>query len=143
MDKNDILDYVTETPGNTNRAVLGSMLDSFVGDEGEGSGSGLNVAEVTLVGTHGSSFGLYQEYDNDAFPYGYGGIFVYNNEFITTPEAEEIEGSTTYTLYYMGDSCVVEPSNTYESSTGNVIYNPNDNTLTITGDCTIIGYIGD
>lgn len=28
MDKNDILDYVTETPGNTNRAVLGSMLDS-------------------------------------------------------------------------------------------------------------------
>ena len=31
MDKNDILDYVTETPGNTNRAVLGSMLDSVEG----------------------------------------------------------------------------------------------------------------
>ena len=29
MDKNDILDYVIETPGNTNRAVLGSMLDSM------------------------------------------------------------------------------------------------------------------
>ena len=27
MDKDTILDYVTETPGNTNRAVLGSMLD--------------------------------------------------------------------------------------------------------------------
>ena len=33
MDKNDILDYVTETPGNTNRAVLGSMLDSMGGGE--------------------------------------------------------------------------------------------------------------
>ena len=29
MDKNDILDYVTETPGNTNRAVLSGMLDSI------------------------------------------------------------------------------------------------------------------
>ena len=29
MDKNDILNYVTETPGNTNRAVLGGMLDSM------------------------------------------------------------------------------------------------------------------
>ena len=34
MDKNDILDYVTETPGNTNRAVLGSMLDSIGGESG-------------------------------------------------------------------------------------------------------------
>lgn len=31
MDKDTILDYVTETPGNTNRAVLGSMLDSMSG----------------------------------------------------------------------------------------------------------------
>ena len=31
MDKDTILDYVTETPGNTNRAVLGSMLDSIGG----------------------------------------------------------------------------------------------------------------
>ena len=29
MTKEKILDYVTETPGNTNRNVLGSMLDSF------------------------------------------------------------------------------------------------------------------
>lgn len=31
MDKETILDYVTETPENTNRAVLGSMLDSMGG----------------------------------------------------------------------------------------------------------------
>ena len=34
MDKDTILDYVTETPGNTNRAVLGSMLDSIEGGGG-------------------------------------------------------------------------------------------------------------
>lgn len=34
MDKDTILDYVTETPGNTNRAVLGSMLDSFASGGG-------------------------------------------------------------------------------------------------------------
>ena len=38
MDKNTILDYVTETPGNTNRAVLGSMLDSL-SNSGSGGGS--------------------------------------------------------------------------------------------------------
>ena len=31
MTKKEILDYITETPGNTNRAVLGDMLDSFGG----------------------------------------------------------------------------------------------------------------
>lgn len=39
MDKNDILDYVTKTPANTNRAVLGSMLDSV--------SSGSSLPEVT------------------------------------------------------------------------------------------------
>ena len=46
MDKDTILDYVTETPGNTNRAVLGSMLDSI-----EGGGSGGNVVVVTFNAT--------------------------------------------------------------------------------------------
>ena len=36
MDKQEILDYVMNTPGNTNRAVLSSMLNSV----GSGSGSG-------------------------------------------------------------------------------------------------------
>ena len=31
MDKNDILDYVMNTPGNTNRAVLNSMLNNVGG----------------------------------------------------------------------------------------------------------------
>ena len=46
MDKDTILDYVTETPGNTNRAVLGSMLDSM-----DGGGSGSNVVVITFNAT--------------------------------------------------------------------------------------------
>ena len=46
MDKDTILDYVTETPGNTNRAVLSGMLDSI-----EGGGSGSNVVVVTFNAT--------------------------------------------------------------------------------------------
>lgn len=41
MTKNDILAYVTETPTNTNRAVLSHMLDSFE--------SGDNKQEIELL----------------------------------------------------------------------------------------------
>ena len=37
MDKDKILDYVMNTPGNSNRAVLSGMLDEF-GSGGGGSG---------------------------------------------------------------------------------------------------------
>ena len=45
MDKNDILNYVTETPGNTNRAVLSGMLDSMSG--GGRSSSITNSGKIT------------------------------------------------------------------------------------------------
>ena len=48
MDKQDILDYVTKTPGNTNRAVLDTMLNDFAGDAG---GLSFNPAEVTFAVT--------------------------------------------------------------------------------------------
>ena len=35
MDKNQILDYVMDSPGNTNRAVLSGMLDSIGGGDNE------------------------------------------------------------------------------------------------------------
>ena len=49
MDKNDILDYVTETPGNTNRAVLGSMLDSVGGTDLPAVTSDDNGKVLTVV----------------------------------------------------------------------------------------------
>ena len=42
MDKDTILDYVTETPGNTNRAVLSGMLDSM-------SGGGSSSSVIQLI----------------------------------------------------------------------------------------------
>ena len=51
MDKDTILDYVIETPGNTNRAVLGSMLDSMGGG---GSSSNVFVADVIATNTNGT-----------------------------------------------------------------------------------------
>ena len=47
MDKDTILDYVTETPGNTNRAVLGSMLDSM-----GGGGSSSSVIQLIFDSHH-------------------------------------------------------------------------------------------
>jgi hypothetical protein len=48
MNKQDILDYVTKTPGNTNRAVLDTMLNDFTSDAG---GLSFNSAEVTFAVT--------------------------------------------------------------------------------------------
>ena len=45
MNKNDILDYVMNTPGNTNRAVLSSMLNSLVESIGGGS-----IPSMPIVG---------------------------------------------------------------------------------------------
>ena len=47
MTKKEILDYIIETPGNTNRAVLGDMLDSFGG--GAGGGGGTEPLIVNIV----------------------------------------------------------------------------------------------
>lgn len=48
MTKNDILAYVTETPTNTNRAVLSHMLDSFE--------SGDNKQEIEFLATENGVF---------------------------------------------------------------------------------------
>ena len=50
MTKKEIIDYVMETPQNTNPAILSQMLDEIAG-EGGGSGdsSNFSVAKVTLI----------------------------------------------------------------------------------------------
>lgn len=60
MDKDTILNYVTKTPGNTNRAVLSSMLNSI---EGGGSGSNCELikAYVEITMDEGPSAFWYQE----------------------------------------------------------------------------------
>lgn len=48
MTKEDILNYVLETPTNSNRAVLSSMLDQFVGSD--------NKEEIELTATTNSVY---------------------------------------------------------------------------------------
>ena len=43
MGTQDVINYVMNTPGNTNRAVLGSMLDSI----GSGSGNSILIVHFT------------------------------------------------------------------------------------------------
>lgn len=44
MDKEDIINYVMETPGNSNPAVLGSMLESY----GGGSSTDFLIVNLTM-----------------------------------------------------------------------------------------------
>ena len=121
----------------SNKVEMGQISSS-------GGSSDFSTAEVTIIATPYSSFGLYEP-QNDNFPYGYKGIF-FNNEqqqFVSNSPYTEVNESTTYTLYYLGDSYECYPSNHYESSTGDVTYNSNTGVLTITGDCTITGSILD
>lgn len=58
MDKEDIINYVMETPENSNPAVLRGMLDSYSGGGGSGGGgSGGGVFWVTF--TYDESHGLF------------------------------------------------------------------------------------
>ena len=52
MTKEDIISYVLESPSNTNRAVLNSMLDTVIQNESEDSGEPTNIimpAQYILV----------------------------------------------------------------------------------------------
>ena len=48
MDKNDIIEYVMNTPHNTNKAVLSSMLNQLA-EGGGGGSSDFSTAQVTFI----------------------------------------------------------------------------------------------
>ena len=118
-----------------------NALEQAVASGGGGS-SDFSTAEVTISGYNGSAFALEVIYE-ETFPFGYKGVFLYNNNQFSRDCFTEDETPITWTLYYIGDSFVCYPGNTYVSSTGDVVYDENNNTLTITGDCTITGWISD
>ncbi len=150
MTKNDILAYVTETPTNTNRAVLSHMLDSFESGDNkqeiellaqenkvytpaEGKvynkvtvnvpapPSDLTTATVTVIVQEGGGL------DNN-----YLTLPIINNDVLSS-EALYSEGTYTVPLYkgtvkgysYHG----------VDSVSGDCVASNHD--LTITGDCTI------
>ena len=77
MDKNTILNYVTETPGNTNRAVLRSMLDSIA------SSSDVEVVSIIMTPAGATLDKTYIEID-EAYKSGkmiFGKFIFGNNKF--------------------------------------------------------------
>lgn len=109
---------------------------------GGGGSSDFSTAEVTLINKEGySGFGLYDPGYGE-FPYGYRCFYIKNGQIVTGGPMIHTDPET-FTLYYIGDSLELSPDTAYESSTGAVTWNPDTYTLTITGDCTITGYISD
>ena len=109
--------------------------------EGGGGGGGdFNTAEVTVKGLNGENIFYLDIYKDDTgnFP----AIFCTEDHF--SDSAYTNDGTpTTYTLMYTGDSVTIAVGNAYASSTGDVVYNEDDNTVTISGDCSVTGWVED
>lgn len=65
MDKNDIIEYVMNTPHNTNKAVLNSMLNQLIKDGGDSSD--FSTAKLTLINSSGYQTFIYAPtyFDNE------------------------------------------------------------------------------
>ena len=106
---------------------------------GSGGGGGdYNVANVTVVGD-GGSFSL-ESYTNDAGMYPC--IFQTDDGFNYSAYADD-GVPATYKLVYTGESAVVYPYNVVKGVTGDVVYDSDTGSLTITGDCTVSGFSDD
>ena len=129
MDKNTILDYVTETPGNTNRAVLGSMLDSINSGGGESEMFMITITPDSHIGsvTSGTMDKTYDEIveANESGKFIFAFIQIGNGG---GPDARMIplayDGYSAFrgssTVYYYGASEVYELEIRINSSSCNV-----------------------
>ena len=112
------------------------------GSGGGGGSSDLSSAEVTLIpALENAQVSLYDPGFEEE-PWGYHCFHIETGQLVAggpTAFGEPV----TITLYYTGESLTLQVSTTYVSSTGDVVYNSDDNTVTITGDCSITGYVED
>ena len=150
MNKQDIINYAVETPGNTNKAVLSSMLDQFVTSD--------NKDEIELSATENkvytpASGKVYNKVTvNVPTPvsdYTSAEVVIVNNEALYTWEfwlpiidsnkivVDECSNSGTYTIpLYKGTTIAeVRGGAPAPTITGDCTYD--SGTLTITGNCTI------
>lgn len=123
MDKNTILNYITETPGNTNRAVLGDMLDSFAG----GGGGDLTTATLTLNGSAYIQAPMCQDIRESGAPIDYA-LIPFNDEYSS--------GSYIMALY-KGAAIIMLTMHDGTITTSGDIQNISNGVYLVTGDCTI------
>ena len=143
MNKQDIIEYVMNTPGNTNRAVLNTMLNDFTGDA---DGLSLNPIEVTFTVTGDDGTNNFLEiYCHDENTGAITGLVLTDDDYYDENIGDHVLSgqSETYSLFILpGKSVFAITSGSREpaSITGNAtveevssgIYN-----VLITGSCTI------
>lgn len=143
MTKQDIIEYVMNTPHNTNKAVLSSMLNQLV--EGGGGSSDFSTAEVSFVynkegsGWDSVSYIPIIHEANDSWS---------NSTCADAHITGDCEVLDNYGSYYKPSKLTVAlykgkasgwcyNNNVNMSVSGNASYDSDNQILTITGDCTI------
>lgn len=106
MTKNEILDYIMETPGNTNRQILSYLLDEI-------SGEGGNILDIVTTLSSGGDYhaisGIAVEGTKNITENGAYDISTYKNvevdiPFGTTSFTIQVNSSEANTLKYIGMS---------------------------------------
>ena len=138
MTKEEILDYATQSPQNTNRAVLNGMLGALIETEsGGGSGGGggssdFTTAEVTITNTTNDGYILFPCIGAE-----YGGVM----EDWNTMEVEMVNPDPDgykykIPIYKDGTILMVEGNPPYTIAvTGSITVD--NGTITVTGNGTI------
>lgn len=123
-----------------NDIVTVDKMNAAIAAGGGGGGGDYTIVNATLISDHNSIFDLYAKADEN---YNYTAIFdLGGGSFSHTLETMADE-TTTAKLIFVGDSVALEPYNHVTNVTGNAVYDSDTNTLTVTGDFTISGYIED
>lgn len=107
---------------------------------GGGGGSDLSTAQVTVTMAENEweSAGYVQFALDEEIGYRYRGIFLYNDgTFYNNSQTTEPNSSTTTTVIWVGNNVDVTPAQHIASVSGNAVINEDEETITISGDCTI------
>ena len=158
MNKNDILDYVMNTPHNTNRAVLSSMLNQL-GGGGSGDGYlGLHTAtvnvtfdtsevegDVTAIDHAYIRLGYVEDYGSQAIEFAYGDGWIPITE-LGTPTQMTIPVSDTYPVTIRFDAVawevtggwtIIREATVVSGSATGAIDSEGNGGIVITGDCSL------
>ena len=116
-----VMEYVMNTPENTNPAVLRGMLESLSSEGGDGD-SDLSTTQVTLVN------------------YGNTGLFIpvcIETPFTGSLPVPSYNATTITAILYKGHCYIEDVSDLFDNTSGNIQFNEELEMYDITGDCTI------
>lgn len=152
FERNDIVNK-TRLAGELGEELMGfehndivtvDVMNEAIAEGGGGGGGGdFSAAKVTIIPKESTdSFGLQscydatEEYNTSVFQFESDGNTVYSSGAGTIGTALET------TLIYSGDSVDITPgTNKVTGVSGDAVYDSETNKITITGDCTITGWV--